>query len=181
MPPTTARVSRARKPTAQSAPVLDLDKYTVAYLVWTANKLSRGASQTYLKAFGVGVEIWRCLVLLAIHHAVTAQRVSQVMGMDKAAVSRCFKVMQRKGLIVMGLDPLDGRARVASLTPSGRGLHDQILQIALERERALLSVLSTSERETLLRLLKRVHENLPTVEAATAAYIETNHRRARKR
>lgn len=57
-------------------------------------------------------------------------------------------------------------------------MHDQILEIALERERALVSVLSTSERDTLLRLLKRVHENLPAVEAATTAHVSSRYRRA---
>jgi DNA-binding MarR family transcriptional regulator len=156
---------------------LDLDRYTVAYMVWTANKLSRGASQTYLKLFGVGVEVWRCLVLLAIHGSITAQQVSQVMGMDKGAVSRCFKILQAKALIVMGLNTADGRVRIATLTAKGRALHDQILEIALERERALLAVLNASERDTLLRLLKRVHENLPAVEAATTAYVASRHRR----
>lgn len=177
----TKRFSRAKKPAAEKPAVLDLDRYTVAYLVWTANKLSRGASHNYLKVFGVGVEIWRCLVLLAIHDSIAAQQISQVMGMDKASVSRCFKIMQSKGLIVMRLDASDGRLRIATLTPKGRALHDQILDMALERERALLSVLSASERETLLRLLKRVHENLRSVETATASYILEHHPRAARR
>jgi DNA-binding MarR family transcriptional regulator len=180
----TERSSRARKAAAENVRMLDLDRYTVAYLVWIANKLSRGASYNYLKVFGVGVEIWRCLVLLAIHGSIAAQQVSQVMGMDKASVSRCFKVMQARGLIVMGLDASDGRVRIATLTPKGRMLHDQILDMALERERALLSVLGDSDRETLIRLLKRLHENLPAVEAATSRYIAkrypgTPRRRAR--
>jgi DNA-binding MarR family transcriptional regulator len=178
MAPTEQRFSsRARKTEAAGPRVLDLDRYTVAYMVWTANKLSRGASQTYLKLFGVGVEVWRCLVLLAIHGSITAQQVSQVMGMDKGAVSRCFKILQAKALIVMGLNTADGRVRIATLTAKGRALHDQILEIALERERALLAVLNASERDTLLRLLKRVHENLPAVEAATTAYVASRHRR----
>jgi DNA-binding MarR family transcriptional regulator len=158
--------------------VLDLDHYTVAYLVWIANKLSSGASRSYLKVFGVGVETWRCLVLLAIHGSIAAQQISQVMGMDKASVSRCFKIMQAKGLIVMGLDASDGRVRIATLTPKGRAVHDQILEMALERERALLSVLSDADRQTLLRLLKRVHENLPAVEVATSAYLTRRYPRA---
>jgi DNA-binding MarR family transcriptional regulator len=174
----SSRASRAKAPAPDSRSVLDLDRYTVAYLVWTANKLSRGASQNYLKLFGVGVETWRCLVLLAIHNSVPAQQISQVMGMDKASVSRCFKIMQQKGLILMGLDASDGRVRIATLTPKGRALHDQILEMALERERVLLSVLSESERETLLRLLKRVHENLAAVETATAGYIARRYPRA---
>ena len=116
----------------------------------------------------MGVETWRCLVLLAIHTSITAQQVSQTIGMDKAAVSRCFKGMQAKKLITMGLNEADGRLRVATLTAAGRALHDEIRDMALERERALLSALSQSEQETLLRLLKRLHENLPAVEKATA-------------
>jgi DNA-binding MarR family transcriptional regulator len=179
----TDRPSRAKKPAPENAKrrVLDLDRYTVAYLVWTANKLSRGASHNYLKVFGVGVEIWRCLVLLAIHNSIAAQQVSQVMGMDKASVSRCFKIMQARGLILMGLDASDGRVRLATLTPKGRALHDEILEMALERERAVLSVLSESERATLLRLLKRVHENMAAVELATASYIAKRYPRAARR
>ena len=73
--------------------MIDLERYAPAYLtfVLVANKLGRGASRNYLKVFDVGVETWRCLVLLAIHTSITAQEVSQVLGMDKASVSRCFK------------------------------------------------------------------------------------------
>jgi hypothetical protein len=103
------------------------------------------------------------------------------MGMDKASVSRCFKIMQARGLILMGLDASDGRVRIATLTPKGRVLHDEILEMALERERAALSVLSESERTTLLRLLRRVHENLGAVEAATASYIAKRYPRGGRR
>jgi len=177
----TGRLSLAKKAGPRRTNVLDLDRYTVAYLVWIANKLSSGASRSYRKVFGVGVETWRCLVLLAIHDSIAAQQISQVMGMDKASVSRCFKIMQARGLIVMGLDASDGRVRIATLTAKGRALHDQILEMALERERALLSVLSQPERETLLRLLRRVHENLPAVEVATTAYIASRYPRAAAR
>ncbi|MBA2960502.1 MULTISPECIES: MarR family winged helix-turn-helix transcriptional regulator [Ramlibacter] len=155
-----------------SPDVIDLDRYAPAFLTWIANKLSRGASQHYLALFDVGIEIWRCLVLLAVHGSVTAQQVSRVIGMDKGAVSRCFKVMQERGLIRTELDPADGRARIAVLTPEGRALHDRVREVALERERAFLSVLNPDEVDTLLSLLRRLHENLPTVEIATQNYVK---------
>jgi hypothetical protein len=52
---------------------IDLDKYVPAYFIWIANKLTRGASQHYLNLFGVGSEVWRCMVLLAIHDTISAQ------------------------------------------------------------------------------------------------------------
>jgi DNA-binding MarR family transcriptional regulator len=91
--------------------------------------------------------------------------------MDKASVSRCFKQMSTKKLITLELEPSDGRIRLARLTVHGRDIHDQILGIALAREKELLAVLSASEQETLIDLLKRMHENLPQVEQATQLYI----------
>jgi len=165
------RASHAKAPAPRNRGVIDLERYAPAYLTFVANKLGRGASRNYLKVFNVGVETWRCLVLLAIHTSITAQEVSQVLGMDKASVSRCFKGMQARKLITLGLDAADGRVRIATITREGRALHDEIRDMALERERALLSVLNQSERDTLIRLLKRLHENLPAVEKATAHYV----------
>lgn len=151
--------------------VVDLDRYVPAFFTWIANKLSRGASQHYLQVAGVGIETWRCLVLLAVEGSISAQQVSKVIGMDKASVSRCFKSMQARGLITLSLDDTDGRLRIATLTDAGRAMHDQILGIALERERAFLSVLSDEERETLIGLLRRLNDNLPAVETATERHI----------
>ena len=164
--PMKAAVKASAKPR-----VVDLERYVPAFLTWIANKLSRGASQHYLAAFDVGIEVWRGLVLLAIEDSISAQQVSRVIGMDKASVSRCFKTMQADGLNTLGLDATDGRIRIATLTKKGRALHDQIIGIALERERAFLSVLSSAEQETLIGLLKRLHGNLPQVEDATTRFV----------
>jgi len=174
---TTQRTAGAKTIAAEDTKLIDLDRYVPAFLTWIANKLSRGASKNYLKVFNVGIETWRCLVLLAIHKSISAQQVSQIIGMDKASVSRCFKSMQARGLIRMGLDADDGRVRIATLTSRGRALHDQIRELALERERALLSILSVSERDTLIGLLKRLHENLPGVENATEDYVTRHYPR----
>lgn len=177
--PPAAPATAAPEPDAPR--VVDLDRYVPAFLTWIANKLSRGASQHYLSVFDVGIETWRCMVLLAVQGAISAQQVSRIIGMDKSSVSRCFKGMQAKGLITMTLDDTDGRLRIAKLTPKGRKLHDEILGIALERERAFLSVLSAAERDTLLGLLRRLHENLPAVEDATGAYVEQRYPMAARR
>jgi DNA-binding MarR family transcriptional regulator len=150
---------------------VDLARYTPALFTWIANKLSSGASSNYLKLFGVGIETWRCLVLLAIESPISAQKVSRVIGMDKASVSRCFKRMQTQGMIKVTADKLDRRAKLAHLTPEGRRVHDEIIGLALERERAFLQVLEPEEREVLIGLLNRLHDNLPVVEEKTARYV----------
>lgn len=168
---TKKKASKSSEASGPDAPsVVDLERYVPAYLTWIANKLSRGASQHYLDIFDVGIETWRCLVLLAIEGSISAQQISRIMGMDKGSVSRCLKGMQERSLIRTELDEVDGRLRIAVLTPQGRALHDQIMGMALERERAFLSVLDPAEVDVLIGLLRRLHENLPAVEVATQAY-----------
>lgn len=158
-------------PRREISSVEDLERYLPAFLNWIASKLMHGASQHYLNLFDVGIEIWRCLMLLAIENSISAQRVSSIIGMDKSSVSRCFKRMQARGLITMALDDADGRLRIAKLTAKGRKLHDQMIGIALERERAFVEVLAPAELDTLIGLLQRLHKNLPAVEEATARYV----------
>ncbi len=161
--------------------VVDLEHYAPALLNWIATSVSRGASQHYLNVFGVGIEIWRCLLLLAIEESISAQQVSRIIGMDKSSISRCFKSMQAKGLITMGLDAADGRVRIATITAQGRALHDRMIGIALARDQALLAALNDNERDTLFALLWRVHESLPAVERMTEQYIADHFPEAARR
>lgn len=190
--PRTATANISRSPAANkpaqatgrrrpSRKAVDLEHYAPAYFTWIANKLSGGASQAYLAAFDVGIETWRVLVLLAIEPSLSAQRICKVIGMDKASVSRTFKSMQARGFLTIGLDAVDGRLRVATITDAGRELHDKILDIALDRDRALMSVLAPEEREQLLSLLRRLHDNLPAVEASTAKYLALHYPHAARR
>ena len=169
------------RPQRQITSVADLERYLPAFLSWIASKLMRGASQHYLNVFDVGIETWRCLMLLAIENSISAQQVSRIIGMDKASVSRCFKRMQAQDLITMSLDEADGRLRLAKLTPKGRKLHDEMIGMALERERALVEVLDPRELDTLIGLLQRLHENLPAVEEATERYVAQHYPKANKR
>ena len=150
---------------------IDLEHYSPAYFTFIANKLARGASAHYLATYGVGIETWRVLVMLAIEGRVTAQRVVQLIGMDKASVSRCFKSMQAQGLIQFESDDTDGRLRHASFTPRGRALHDRIRHFALLREQVFHAVLRPDEIATLLDLLARLHANLGAVEVASDAFM----------
>ncbi|BFM06357.1 MarR family winged helix-turn-helix transcriptional regulator [Halioxenophilus aromaticivorans] len=151
---------------------IQLDRYVPALLTWISNKLSRGASVLYLENFGVGIETWRCLVLLAAGEPISAQTISQTIGLDKASVSRCFKRMLSDGLIELKDDAFDKRSKLATITAKGQQLHNQIMAVALVREQALLKDLTEAEVETLLVLLNKMHKNLPSVEAASQQFVQ---------
>jgi DNA-binding MarR family transcriptional regulator len=139
---------------------LDLDRYVPFFLSSIGNKLSRGASQLYLRKFGVGVNEWRLLANLKVRGTSSAGAICEASGIDKAAASRAVGRLQDLNLVRAVGDPNDGRSRRLSMTEAGVALHDQIITVALERERALLSGLTASERDRLIELLRRLYANV---------------------
>jgi DNA-binding MarR family transcriptional regulator len=150
-------------PDAAPGQTLDLDRYVPAFITFIANKLSNSANGFYQKNFAVNVTEWRIMSLLAIEPGIPASRICHVIGFDKGPVSRTLAALQKRGLIAIRTDPNDGRSHSISLTARGRATHDKVIVAALERERRLLSCLDKDERERLIDLLRRLHENLGAV------------------
>jgi DNA-binding MarR family transcriptional regulator len=142
---------------------LDLDRYVPAMLTFLANKLATGASLSYRKHFGIGVVEWRLIALLAVEDKITANRICQVIGLDKSAVSRSLQVLEAAGQISGKVDSKDARRYAVSLTAEGKALHDRVIKVALERERRLLSDFSAAEVDTLVSLLSRMQAKVSYV------------------
>jgi len=148
---------------ARPGPTLDLDRYVPAIITFIANKLSNSATAFYQRNFGVNVTEWRIMSLLAIEPGIPASRICSVIGFDKGPVSRTLAVMKKRGLVAIRSAPEDGRSHAISLTAKGRATHDEVIVAALGRERRLLSCLDAQEREVLIVLLRRLHDNLGAV------------------
>lgn len=153
-------------PTAQSddrrsKQPIDLEDYIPALLTHLAIKLSGGAAAIYRRQFGMSITDWRIMALLAGEPWMTAGRVTEMYGYDKAAVSRALNAMLAKGLIETRFHGKNRRRQHIALTPDGLRMHDEIAKIALGREAQLVSGLSEEERGTVLRLLTRMSAEIP--------------------
>ena len=135
-------------------PVIDHDRYIPALLLFVANKLASGASNTYRRLFGVGVTEWRILSLLASEPNCSAQRIGQFFDLDKALVSRTLQVMAKSQIVSINVDP--HRRRTINLTRKGLALHNKIIKVALARQQRLLSGFSPAETDTLADFLGRL-------------------------
>ncbi|NQD55660.1 winged helix-turn-helix transcriptional regulator [Pseudomonas sp. CM25] len=144
-------------------PHLNLSRYVPALINFLSNKLATGASICYRKHFGVGVVEWRMLSMLAVDDGITANRICQVIGLDKSAVSRALQGLESAGSIHTTPDPDDKRRVTISLTNQGKQLHDRVLKVALERERRLLEGLSAEEVDVLVGLLNRLNKQISYV------------------
>ena len=138
---------------------LDLGEYVPFYVRAIANRLAQAASREYKAKFGIGLNEWSCLGALARWTDISAARICEISGFDKALVSRSLSALESKGLITGRSAPNGHRKRLIRLTPPGRRLHDQILTLALRREQRLLKGIPAKERLHLLELLRTMHTN----------------------
>jgi DNA-binding MarR family transcriptional regulator len=152
-----------KKPTEPRKVALHLEKYVPGLLSWLSNKLAASASETYRRQFGLGIVEWRILSYLAVYDWGTGAQMSQLMGTDKAAISRGAAFLQTKKLIKNRAG--FGRNLEFGLTGKGRELHDRIILLALARQDALLSGLSKKDVSALIGYLHVLLKNLPGVEA----------------
>jgi len=140
---------------------LDLDRYVPGLLLWLSNKLAGSASSLYRARFDLGVTEWRMLSYFQVHPWSTASQACDLMGIDKAAVSRSIATLRENGWLKARPDGL--RKVEYALTGEGRKLHDQIARLAVAREDALLTGFSDKERQQLLGYLHRLLDNLEIV------------------
>lgn len=141
--------------------VLDLTGYVPYFLTAISNTWSRSSSRLYLERFGVGVTEWRIISQLAIEPRIGAQRICEIIGLDKGAVSRGVAALVASGHVHEGSDGRDARRQVLELTPSGYALHDKLIAMAVDRERLVLADFTRDEVDQLLALLRRIHARLP--------------------
>jgi DNA-binding MarR family transcriptional regulator len=106
-------------------------------------------AQVYDQRFELTRDEWRVLAALAEVRSMKTGAVIVYTTLDKMAVSRAVKRLERDGLIARDADPDDGRGHVLRLLPAGRALYRRIVPVVLERERFLFEGLSEAERAAL--------------------------------
>jgi DNA-binding MarR family transcriptional regulator len=76
------------------------------------------------------------------------------------AVTNRLDRLEKRGLIERVKDPADGRIVLATLTADGLAKIDAALVDHAANELRLIQVLDDAERDTLVRLLRILHEGL---------------------
>lgn len=140
--------------------MLRLSDFTPFRLNRLAGAVSENLSEVYRSRFELEISEWRTLVTIARRSDVTAQRVAASTRMHKTRVSRAVAAMHTRGLIRRVGSRSDAREQVLRLTAAGRRLYEDLVPLALERERRLLACMTPAERRGFLAGLARLEESL---------------------
>ncbi|MEU8437102.1 MarR family transcriptional regulator [Streptomyces sp. NPDC029216] len=114
-----------------------------------------------------GLAMWAYAVLLGLDDEPvrTQAALARDIGADKTRIIGVLDDLEERGLIRRQPDPADRRARVLSLTPSGRRLRDAVQSAIQRREERLLARLPEEDRRGFLNAL-RVLAALPPSEVS---------------
>lgn len=129
------------------------DTFRISYL---ANRLVLPAYDEIKRDFGLSRGEYLLLFCLSHIDELTAQDVADVTGRPRNSISRAVHRMLEEGYLTRAPHPTDGRQALLRITAKGRRLHGRIVPAFQQRERELLSTLTTEERDQLDRLLTKL-------------------------
>ena len=133
-------------------------------LLTTGSFLRRGAVLRYRRLVGLPWVECGIVAVLGRREPVTINRLAELLGMDKAQLSRALSALVDRKLVVRGANPRDSREVLVGLSPAGLLKHDTMVSAGMERNATLLAGLSASEIAllggVLDRLAKRASEML---------------------
>lgn len=104
----------------------------------------------------------KLMVMIILYKSVKGIAPSQLAdkaGVTRATISAMLQRMIRDGLACSFSDATDGRAKLVALTETGRKFMDEILPEHFLRIARLMNNLTEEERNTLVRLLKKIKAN----------------------
>ena len=146
--------------------LLIAEHFVPALLTIVSNKLASSASVVYRRVFRyINATECRVILTLAVEPGISGQRISQVIGFDKGLVSRTVRSLEKLKYITVGQDEGGGRRARSALTRAGHELNDRIVEIALGREKLLLTGFSKKEADLITSPLKRMLKNAERLSA----------------
>lgn len=137
--------------------LLDFLPYLMAV---TSAAVSRRIANQYEAASGLKIPEWRVMAVLGDGGSMTQRDLVGETLMDKVAVNRACKALEERDLIRRSPNVLDGRSHHLELTDIGREMYDRVMDIALDSECEIYSVLDDAERVQLKALLTRLRERV---------------------
>ena len=160
LPDSTFLIYPSDKDDSPAGSTFSFSRTPTVLLSFAANRFTRSASRVYQDRFEIGAMDWRMLVMLMREPGSSVSHASRTIGIDKAAVSRSLRRLEERGMVTPRQIGDDERRKEWYLTPAGAALHDQILPLALSRQKKLLDGFTEQEVRDFTRFLSWFLTNL---------------------
>ncbi|MHA1536639.1 MAG: MarR family winged helix-turn-helix transcriptional regulator [Alphaproteobacteria bacterium] len=130
-----------------------------------SNLIGRAFYPEIASKWDLGLAEWRIVLSLAHRPGASAAEITSLWGLEKMAVSRAARRLEKMGRVARAADPMDARRFTMSLTEAGRALFEQVEPAATARYHEIVAVLDRAELEALHGALGKLIGHIPTLPA----------------
>ena len=148
----------------KAAPAPAAEALDTSYLESLVGYNTRRATLVIVDAFlrnmavyGLKPVDFSVLSLIAHNPGITSRQLCTALNIQPPNLVGMINQLEKRSLITRRPHPSDGRAMGLHLTPEGRKLSRQAEGTAAELEEAATARLSQAERQTLIKLLKKIY------------------------
>lgn len=113
-----------------------------------------------LKAYDLTLAGWRVLATLHKSHALRVRELLHITGLEPPTLSRTLAELEQRGLVRRTPSEEDARGILVETTAEGIALAKASLPNAIALQKQVLRDFSVDERDFLIRLLKRMQQNV---------------------
>lgn len=121
-----------------------------------SNLIGRAYDGEVAARWDLSLPEWRIVLTLMHHPGATASQITGLWGMEKMAVSRAARRLERDGRVRRTVHEGDRRRYTLDLTAAGKKLYAQVEPGATARYREIVDVLDQAERAALHSALSKL-------------------------
>lgn len=130
---------------------------SLTHRLHTLTKITDRATQVaYEQDAGIGFSEGRCLAAIGAFSPLSVNDLARRANLNKAQASRAAQTLVDQGLVDKTIQPQDKRGVVLSLSPSGQAVWQRLSAVIAQRNEAIASCLSDSEREVFSALIDKL-------------------------
>jgi DNA-binding MarR family transcriptional regulator len=148
-----------------------LDRFPPLRLALLANRLTRMMGRA-CRPLGLSAPGWRVIVLLGQTDSLPLRELLARSGIDKARLSRVTTRLCGQGYIEPQATAGDRRRLSLELTPRGRKLHRELMQLLTNVQAMLLRDIGSEEYQVFERVLDSLESQSKAAESAAPDRIE---------
>jgi DNA-binding MarR family transcriptional regulator len=121
-----------------------------------SNLIGRAYDGEIATRWDLSLPEWRIVLTLMHHPGATASEITELWGMEKMAVSRAARRLERDGRVRRTVNEGDRRRYTLDLTAAGKALYRKVEPGATARYREIIDVLDPPERAALHKALAKL-------------------------
>ncbi|WP_234422231.1 MarR family winged helix-turn-helix transcriptional regulator [Sedimenticola thiotaurini] len=142
--------------TNSEEPRVELESFIPYRLSVLSNFVSSSIATIYSERFNISIMEWRVIAVLGNYQPLSANEICERTNMDKVQVSRAVSSLTKSGRVLRKTDKKDRRKSQLRLAAKGMKVYQQIVPLALEREKKLLAPFNENEIAEFDRLLSKL-------------------------